>query len=178
MFISTKIKDRINEMLYKGHFYSKLSLKGVTISIVSLIVSAKLIVPFFPVNFTMQPVMISINVLLFGGSNALAGLLAYIGMGAFGAPVFTQGAGLAYLLSGVTTGFLIGMIISTIIQSVNFGTPLFRHVLGTTILYLCGVASWMLIGLDPMVISYYIPSECLKALMFAGLIRLTKKASY
>lgn len=178
MFMTTKIKARIKEMLVTGHFYSKLSLKGVVISIVSLIVSAKLIVPFFPVNFTMQPVMISINVLLFGGSNALAGLLAYIGMGAFGAPVFTQGAGLAYLLSGVTTGFLIGMIISTIIQSVNFGTPLLRHLLGTTILYICGITSWMIIGLDPMVISYYIPSECLKALMFAGLIRLTKKASY
>ena len=150
---------------------TNISLVNIILAGLSMIISAKIIIPFYPVNFTMQPLMISLNVLFFGGANALIGLISYIVLGAIGMPVFTQGTGLVYLLSGVTTGFIVGMIVSTLIQSLNFANALIRHIVGVSLLYLCGITSWYIIGIDTSLILNYIPSEMLKVALFAGAIR-------
>ena len=48
-------------------------------------------------------------------SLAVATLLLYLAEGAMGAPVFTSGAGIGYLLAGPTTGYLAGFVVAAAI---------------------------------------------------------------
>jgi len=73
-------------------------------------VAAQISVPMFPVPMTLQTLAILIVGLSFGSRLGLATLLAYLGEGAMGLPVFANGAGsLAYIM-GPTGGFLIGFV--------------------------------------------------------------------
>jgi biotin transport system substrate-specific component len=79
-----------------------------------LTLSAKTLVPFFPVNMTMQTFMILVIGAAYGRNLAVATVLLYLAQGAMGLPVFTgspeRGIGLAYMM-GPTGGYLSGFIV-------------------------------------------------------------------
>ena len=78
---------------------------------VALAVSAKVQVPFWPVPMTMQTFIVLMIGLHFGPRLAAGTVLAYLAEGAAGLPVFSTGAGLAFL-AGPTGGYLIGFLVS------------------------------------------------------------------
>jgi biotin transport system substrate-specific component len=67
---------------------------------------AQLSVPIGPVPVSMQTLFVSLAGLLLGARLGAASQLLYLSAGALGLPVFTQGAGLGYLL-GPTGGYLL-----------------------------------------------------------------------
>jgi len=81
-----------------------------------LAVSAKVQVPFWPVPMTMQTLI----VLMIGAhaGTRLAGgtVLAYLLEGAVGLPVFSTGAGLAFM-AGPTGGYIVGFLVSALLVS-------------------------------------------------------------
>ena len=80
----------------------------------ALAISAKVQVPFWPVPMTMQTCVVLMIGLHFGPRLAGLSVLAYLVEGAAGLPVFSTGAGLAFL-AGPTGGYLIGFLISAIV---------------------------------------------------------------
>lgn len=82
----------------------------------ALAISAKVQVPFWPVPMTMQTFVVLMIGLHFGPRLAALSVLAYLVEGAAGLPVFSTGAGLAFL-AGPTGGYLIGFLISAMIVS-------------------------------------------------------------
>jgi biotin transport system substrate-specific component len=93
---------------------AKMALLGVLGS-AAIAIAAHIKVPFYPVAMTMQTLVIFTLAAAYGRNLAVATLLLYIVEGAMGAPVFTGGAGLAYLMSGPTTGYLVGFVIAAAI---------------------------------------------------------------
>jgi biotin transport system substrate-specific component len=72
--------------------------------------AAQVSVPMFPVPMTLQTLAIMLIGLTYGARLAGATLVAYLGQGAMGFPVFAGGAfGLAPLM-GPTAGFLFGFV--------------------------------------------------------------------
>lgn len=82
---------------------------------VALAISAHITVPLYPVNATLQTLVLFTLAAAYGRNLAVATLLLYLAEGAMGAPVFTSGAGLAYLFAGPTTGYLAGFVIAAAI---------------------------------------------------------------
>lgn len=78
----------------------------------ALAVAAHVTVPMYPVNATLQTLVLFVLAAAYGRDLAVATVLLYIAEGALGAPVFTQGAGPAYLLAGPTTGYLAGFVVA------------------------------------------------------------------
>ncbi|MEM6666592.1 MAG: biotin transporter BioY [Pseudomonadota bacterium] len=80
-----------------------------------LTISAKIKVPFYPVEMTMQTFVVLLIGATYGWRLALATIGVYLAQGAFGMPVFTgtpeKGLGLAYMM-GPTGGFLIGFAVA------------------------------------------------------------------
>lgn len=73
-------------------------------------IAAQIKVPFWPVPATLQTLAIFTIAALYGQRLAVATVLTYLAEGAAGLPVFTGGAGLAYL-AGPTGGYLAGFLI-------------------------------------------------------------------
>ena len=80
-----------------------------------LTISAKISIPFWPVETTMQTTALAIIGMLYGSRLGVITVLLYLFEGALGMPVFTgtplKGIGLAYMV-GPTAGFLLGFIFS------------------------------------------------------------------
>ncbi len=83
-----------------------------------LTLAAKISVPFWPVNMTLQTFAVMAIAAAYGSRLAIVTVLAYLAEGFFGLPVFTttppQAAGPAYFL-GTTGGFLIGFVFAAAI---------------------------------------------------------------
>ncbi len=79
-----------------------------------LTLSAKIKVPFNPVEMNMQTFMVLALAAAYGRNLAIATVLLYLAEGAMGLPVFTgtpeRGIGLAYMM-GSTGGYLVGFVI-------------------------------------------------------------------
>jgi biotin transport system substrate-specific component len=82
---------------------------------IALAIASKITVPLFPVPATLQTLVLFTLAAAYGRNLAVATLLLYILEGALGAPVFAKGAGLGYLLSGPTSGYLAGFVIAAAI---------------------------------------------------------------
>jgi biotin transport system substrate-specific component len=78
-----------------------------------LTLSAKMQIPWQPVPMTMQTYVILVVAMSYGTRLAVATIVAYLAVGALGAPVFAgtpeKGIGLAYML-GPTGGYLAGFV--------------------------------------------------------------------
>jgi len=74
-------------------------------------ISALVTVPIGPVPVTLQILAVAVTVVLLRPAEALAALVAYVGIGAIGLPVFSGGSGGVGVLLGPTGGFLLGFII-------------------------------------------------------------------
>ena len=108
-----------------------------------LAISAKVQV-IWPVPMTMQTLV----VLLMGahGGSRLAGatVLAYLVEGASGLPVFSTGAGLAFM-AGPTGGYLAGFLVSALLAGYAFERGYARTILGALAVFI--VADSVIIGL-------------------------------
>lgn len=84
---------------------------AVGLGVIILTLASKVQVPFWPVPMTLQ----ALAVLMIGATAGMrlgAGtVLAWLALGAVGAPVFATGAGLAYMI-GPTGGYLAGFLLA------------------------------------------------------------------
>lgn len=127
--------------------------------VAALAVSAHVKIPFYPVPLTMQTLVVLLIGMAYGSRLGGATVLAYLGAGAAGAPVFASGAGILYF-AGPTGGYLAGFFIATIVLGFlaergwarSFVTTAFSMLIGIAIIYACGV-TWLsqLIGLEKAV---------------------------
>jgi len=73
-------------------------------------------VPFFSVPFTMQTFAVFFVVGLLGTKWGFVTILAYIGLGALGVPVFSGFGGGVGQLIGVTGGYIVGFLIAALVS--------------------------------------------------------------
>lgn len=115
-------------------------------------------IPMWPVPVTGQTFAVLLAGAALGWRAGGAAQLLYLAVGAAGVPVFTDGAsGVAYL-TGPTAGYLIAFPVAAAVvgrlaehrQDRRFWTMAGAFVLGSTIIYLGGVAGLMsLMGMSP-----------------------------
>ena len=133
-----------------------LSLTLILIGTGLLWISAKIHLPFWPVPLTMQTYVILLLASLYGWQLGGLTVLAYLGEGLLGLPVFSgtpeRGLGVSYML-GPTGGYLFGFIIATLFvgwlvpRCLSFGGLVTRWLvlsgvmtIGHSLIYLFGVA--------------------------------------
>lgn len=126
---------------------------------------AQIKVPMFPVPVTGQ----SLGILLLGAglgvSRGVGSVLAYLGLGAAGAPVFAGGIGLTALV-GPTGGFLLSFIPAVAVVGFlcergwdrSFRGALVTFFAGHAVIFVIGVA-WLatLIGIDEAIMAGLVP---------------------
>lgn len=130
--------------------------------------SAKITVPFWPVPMTLQTMAIMAIAVASGPRMALAIMLAYLGAGAMGLPVFAgtpeRGIGIAYM-TGPTGGYLAGYLVSAgLVGALAQG----RGAVGRFIVMMGGMIPVYLLGLAGL--SSFVPSEQVLALGFTPFI--------
>lgn len=80
-----------------------------------LTLSAKVLVPFWPVHMTMQTGVVLLIGAAYGWRLGVATVIFYLAQGALGLPVFTgtpeKGLGIAYMM-GPTGGYLLGFVLA------------------------------------------------------------------
>jgi biotin transport system substrate-specific component len=117
---------------------------------VTALAQVKIALPFTPVPLTGQTFAVLLVGAVLGSKRGAASMLSYIALGAFGLPVFAGGAsGIAYL-SGATFGYLVGFVLAAYVIGLlaeqgferNVRTSLLPFLVGTVIIYICGVA-WL-----------------------------------
>ena len=127
--------------------------------VTALAVSAHIKIPFYPVPLTMQTLVVLLIGMSYGSRLGGATVLAYLGAGAAGAPVFAGGAGIIYF-AGPTGGYLAGFFVAAITLGFlaergwarSFVTTALSMVIGIALIYACGV-TWLsqLIGFEKAV---------------------------
>ncbi|HLR46763.1 MAG TPA: biotin transporter BioY [Deinococcales bacterium] len=159
-----------------------LVLAGVTL----LTASAWLQLPTGIVKVSLQSLMAVLIGLAFGSRLGTGTFLAYMGLGAAGAPVFQSGAGLAYL-AGPTGGFLVGTLAATWLagrlaergalkSSVGAGAATVASLIAVFVpgvawlAVLFGPAESLALGLYP-----FIPAELIKIGLAVGLAPLLRR---
>ena len=80
----------------------------------ALAISSKAQIPFWPVPMTLQTLVVLLIGATFGFKRAGITILAYMMEGALGLPVFSTGAGLAYL-TGPTGGYIFGFLAAALV---------------------------------------------------------------
>ena len=107
--------------------------------------------PFTPVPITLQTFFVQLAGATLGPALGPMSQAIYLAVGAAGLPVFAGGAsGLAYLLQGATSGYLIGFVAATALvgrlvrrrQNPGFLWILGSMAAGSLVVYACGV-SWL-----------------------------------
>jgi biotin transport system substrate-specific component len=119
------------------------------IGVVILSISAHVKVPFYPVPMTLQTLVVLLIGMSYGSRLGGVTILSYLFLGAFGAPVFSGGAGFAYLI-GPTGGYLLGFFVSTVLlgflaergMGKTWKTSALLALIGTSTIYLLGLA-WL-----------------------------------
>lgn len=142
---------------------------GLTLAAAALItLSAKVQVPFWPVPMTLQTMAVVGVAAVLGPRLGIAAMLAYLGAGMAGLPVFAgspeRGIGLAYM-AGPTGGFLIGMLAA---MGVTGWLAAGRGALGRGLAMLVGLATIYIPGLAWL--SGFVPADQLLAMGFLPFI--------
>ena len=145
--------------LVKSFKQSKL-LKYVFLALIgsiTLAISSKIKIPFYPVPMTMQTLIVLVIGIGFGWKLGLATISLYLFEGIIGLPVFSgtpeKGIGLIYF-TGPTMGYLIGFLVAVYFSGkFNYDNNLIKNflklMLATSLIYILGI-SWLgsLIGWD------------------------------
>jgi biotin transport system substrate-specific component len=179
---------------------SSLAYKAMLVVAGSLLLwaSAKISVPFMPVNMTMQVFVVLALGLALGARLASATVLLYLIEGASGLPVFTstpaKGIGLAYMV-GPTGGYLVGFLLAALATGWLADRGFARNpvlavtaaLIGAVVMYVPGLL-WLgtVVGWDKPVLAWglypFLLPDALKVLL-AGLVvsgawqALNRKAS-
>jgi biotin transport system substrate-specific component len=129
----------------------------VVFGVLLLTASAKLQIPLWPVPMTMQTYVVLVIAMAYGTRLGIATVLAYLGLGALGVPVFAgtpnTGIGLQYML-GPTGGYLLGFLLSTYLMGRlaergwdrGLASSLAAMTVGHGLILACGVA-WLAVSL-------------------------------
>jgi biotin transport system substrate-specific component len=144
-----------------------------------LALSAHVKVPFWPVPMTMQTFIVLMIGAGYGWRLAGATLVAYLIEGIAGLPVFTGGAGPAYM-AGPTGGYLVGFVVSAVvsgwlIQTLVRGTvsALVAFLIADALVFVLGVGYLSsLIGFDKAIAGGLVPfiaGEALKIVLATAL---------
>jgi biotin transport system substrate-specific component len=121
---------------------------------VAALAQVKISLPFTPVPLTGQTFAVLLLGAMLGSKRGASSMLLYVALGTLGLPVFAGGAaGVAYL-SGATLGYLVGFVLAAYVIGLlaelglerNVRTSLIPFLIGTIIIYLCGVA-WLIVML-------------------------------
>ncbi len=133
--------------------------------VILLALTAQISIPlsFTPVPITGQTFGVALIALLWGRTRGVAAVATYLALGAFGVPLFALGkTGLAL---GPTTGYLVGMLLASIVMGTfadrgwtkTFARTWLAAFIGSVITFTCGV----------VVLSMFLPRE---ALLMAGVL--------
>jgi len=119
---------------------------AVGLGVVILTLASKVQVPFWPVPMTLQ----TLAVLMIGATAGMrlggATVLAWLGLGALGAPVFATGAGLAYM-AGPTGGYLAGFLLAALVVGYLADRGHGRTVVSALAMLLVGLVAIYALGL-------------------------------
>ena len=155
---------------------------------ISLAVSSKIKIPFYPVPMTMQTLIVLVIGIGFGWKLGLATVSLYLFEGIIGLPVFSgtpeKGIGLIYF-TGPTMGYLIGFLVAVYISGkFNYDNNLIKNfiklTLATSFIYILGM-SWLgsLIGWDKPIFQLgaqpFLLAELFKILIATFAINQIKK---
>ena len=124
---------------------------------ITLAISSKIKIPFYPVPMTMQTFIVLLIGIGFGWKLGLATISLYLFEGIIGLPVFSgtpeKGIGIVYF-TGPTMGYLLGFLVAVYVSGKfiyddNFLKNLLKLLLATSFIYILGMA-WLgnLIGWD------------------------------
>jgi len=169
----TREQDRVRE-------YSKQAAIVIAASLfVALCARVSVPLPFTPVPLTLQNFGVLAVGLLLGSRRGFAALALYLLEGAIGLPVFSMGAGIAYLL-GPTGGFLIAypqvaFIAGYIYEhsSRRFAWAAFSAMVAEVVLFASGL-SWLVVLTHSVAqavrfgLYWFVFAEVIKVLMAAG----------
>ena len=182
-------KDRIliNKLKTFENFNSNVvSILLVLFGTILLAISAKIQLPFWPVPMTMQTFVIFLIGMTYSVKLSFITVSMYLFEGALGLPVFASGGGIAYLV-GPTSGYLYGMLISSVVISylANLGfskTYLKTSIsllIGSFVIFLFGILYLgSIIGYEKAIIAGllpFIPSELFKIALAVSLIPTIQK---
>ena len=147
----------------------------------ALTVSAKVQIPFWPVPFTMQTMIVLLAGMALGWRLGAATVALYLAQGALGLPVFAKGGGLAYF-AGPTGGYLLGFLAAAALTGWlaergwgrSAASTFAAMLAGTAVIFACGL-SWLahLIGAEKAIAGGLVPfltSEGLKIVIAAILM--------
>lgn len=81
--------------------------------------SALITVPVGPIPVTLQVLAVAVCVLVLPPRESFAALMAYVGLGALGLPVFSGGSGGVGVLLGPTGGFIFGFLLGAPLGSLT-----------------------------------------------------------
>ena len=155
---------------------------------ITLAISSKIKIPFYPVPMTMQTLVVLIIGIGFGWKLGLATVSLYLFEGIIGLPVFSgtpeKGLGLVYF-TGPTMGYLLGFLIAVYISGkLIYDESLFKNFLkllfATSFIYILGMA-WLgnLIGWDKPIFQLgaqpFLLAELFKILIATFTINQIKK---
>ena len=163
--MTTSRSTTLVSTLFPAHTPSAVLLRSLAVIIVAnllLIASAHVRVPMYPVPMTMQTFAVLAIGLTAGWRLGGAAVLTYLAQGAIGLPVFTGGAGLAYMM-GPTGGYLAGFFAAAVIAgwAATQGSIVLKIggvILANVVLMVIGVAYLStLIGLEPAIANGLLP---------------------
>jgi len=155
---------------------------------ITLAISSKIKIPFYPVPMTMQTLIVLIIGIGFGWKLGLATISLYLFEGIIGLPVFSgspeKGVGLIYF-TGPTMGYLLGFLVAVYISGKfiydnNLVKNFFKLLLATSFIYILGMA-WLgsLIGWEKPIFQLgaqpFLLAELLKILIATFAINQIKK---
>jgi biotin transport system substrate-specific component len=89
------------------------------LSIALMAVGAFITLPFGPVPFTLQTLMLVLVLLILTPAEAVAAVGGYLLLGAIGLPIFSGMRGGLGVLAGPTGGFLIGFLLGAVVAAVS-----------------------------------------------------------
>jgi biotin transport system substrate-specific component len=121
-----------------------------------LAISAKVQVPFWPVPMTMQTLVVLLIGAHGGVRLAAATVLAYLLEGAAGLPVFSTGAGLAFM-AGPTGGYLAGFLVAALVSAYAVEKGFAKTLIGAAAVFI--VADTLILALGFAWLSTLIGAE-------------------
>lgn len=163
----------------KSQLLHKAVVVGLGVALLTL--ASKVQVPFWPVPMTLQVLAVLMIGATAGARLGGATVLAWLGLGALGAPVFATGAGLAYMV-GPTGGYLAGFLAAAVVVGYladkghgrTIGSALLMLLAGVVITYALGLG-WLagIIGAEKAItagLMPFIPAEVLKVALGTAIL--------
>ena len=152
------------ENLYKKRSKShsltaRLTISAIFTALIAILAQFAVPLPFSPVPVTGQTIGIILAALLLDKRTAVISVLAYLLLGAAGAPVFSMARGGLYMITGPTGGYLWGFLpavyLASMISSSSLEYSIQKAALGAiaamAVIYFCGSLQLSLImGYSPL----------------------------